>query len=88
MKADDRPPVNIVHWSFDIMVLIASAEHDTNEFQRQSDAFAQALAQAGTQSWTGAGQSFFDFVASAKRRGICGLRRTHEEAGAEKRGSR
>ena len=28
-------------------VLIASAEHDTNEFQRQSDAFAQALAQAG-----------------------------------------
>ncbi len=25
MKDDDRPPVNIVHWSFDIMVLIASA---------------------------------------------------------------
>src|SRR5205809_4805995 len=25
VKADDRPPVNIVHWSFDIMVLIASA---------------------------------------------------------------
>ena len=25
VKADDRPPVNIVHWSFDIMVLVASA---------------------------------------------------------------
>jgi len=25
VKAEDRPPVNIVHWSFDIMVLVASA---------------------------------------------------------------
>jgi cytochrome bd ubiquinol oxidase subunit I len=25
VKADDRPPVNIVHWSFDVMVLTASA---------------------------------------------------------------
>ena len=25
VKPDDRPPVNIVHWAFDIMVLIASA---------------------------------------------------------------
>jgi len=24
VKADDRPPVNIVHWSFDVMVLLAS----------------------------------------------------------------
>jgi cytochrome d ubiquinol oxidase subunit I len=25
VQADDRPPVNIVHWSFDVMVLLASA---------------------------------------------------------------
>jgi cytochrome d ubiquinol oxidase subunit I len=25
VKSDDRPPVNIVHWAFDVMVLIASA---------------------------------------------------------------
>jgi UDP-N-acetylglucosamine acyltransferase len=36
---------------------------------------SQALAQASAQSWGAAAQSFFDFVASAKRRGICGLRR-------------
>ena len=43
----------------------------------------QALAQAKTQSWGGAGQSFFDFVAGAKRRGICGLRRTAGSSGAD-----
>ena len=36
---------------------------------------SQALAQASAQSWGAAAQTFFDFVASAKRRGICGLRR-------------
>ena len=36
---------------------------------------SQALAQASAQSWSAVGQSFFDFVASAQRRGICGLRR-------------
>jgi UDP-N-acetylglucosamine acyltransferase len=36
---------------------------------------SQAVARAGAQSWGAAAQSFFDFVASAKRRGICGLRR-------------
>jgi UDP-N-acetylglucosamine acyltransferase len=36
---------------------------------------SQALAQAKAQSWGTVGQSFFDFVACAKRRGICGLRR-------------
>ena len=44
---------------------------------------SQALAQAGAQSWGAAGQSFFDFVASAKRRGICGLRRTGERDDAD-----
>ncbi len=37
---------------------------------------SQALAKAGTQSWSANAQSFFDFVAGAKRRGICALRRT------------
>jgi UDP-N-acetylglucosamine acyltransferase len=37
---------------------------------------SQALAQAGGRSWSATGQSFFDFVASAKRRGICALRTT------------
>ena len=44
---------------------------------------SQALAQAKTQSWGGAGQAFFDFVAGAKRRGICGLRRTAGSSGAD-----
>lgn len=37
---------------------------------------SQALVEASAQSWGAAGQSFFDFVASAKHRGICGPRRT------------
>ena len=36
---------------------------------------SQALVQARAQSWGAPAQAFFDFVASAKRRGICGLRR-------------
>lgn len=36
----------------------------------------QALEQAEKKSWGAAAQSFFDFVAGAKRRGICGLRRS------------
>jgi UDP-N-acetylglucosamine acyltransferase len=37
---------------------------------------SQALAQARERSWREPAQAFFDFVAGAKRRGICGLRRT------------
>ena len=44
---------------------------------------SQALAQAGARKWREPAQAFFDFVAAAKRRGICALRRTREEAGAE-----
>lgn len=36
---------------------------------------SQALAQAAEENWSGPGRAFFDFVASAKRRGICALRR-------------
>jgi UDP-N-acetylglucosamine acyltransferase len=36
---------------------------------------SQALAKASAESWTGPAQEFFDFVAGAKRRGICALRR-------------
>lgn len=44
---------------------------------------SQALAQAKAQRWGAAGQSFFDFVASAKRRGVCGLRRRGEKNAAD-----
>lgn len=44
---------------------------------------SQALAQAKAQHWGEAVQSFFDFVASAKRRGICGLRRRGEKNAAD-----
>ncbi len=43
----------------------------------------QALAQAATEEWTAPGQAFFDFVASAKRRGICALRRSRKESGTD-----
>jgi UDP-N-acetylglucosamine acyltransferase len=43
----------------------------------------QALAQARTRHGTGPGQLFFDFVASAQRRGICALRRRTEKNAAE-----
>lgn len=36
---------------------------------------SQALAQARDRTWREPAQAFFDFVADAKRRGICGLRR-------------
>lgn len=36
---------------------------------------SQALAQAGEKTWREPAQIFFDFVAAAKRRGICALRR-------------
>ena len=35
---------------------------------------SQALEQARTQAWPAPAQAFFDFVAEAKRRGICALR--------------
>jgi UDP-N-acetylglucosamine acyltransferase len=38
----------------------------------------QALEQARGRSWGESAQAFFDFVAAAKRRGICGLRRLQE----------
>ncbi len=38
---------------------------------------SQALAEARGRTWREAAQMFFDFVAAAKRRGICGLRRGH-----------
>ncbi len=37
---------------------------------------SQALEQARARNWREPAQAFFDFVAAAKRRGICGLRRT------------
>ncbi len=40
----------------------------------------QALEQARAQTWRGPALTFFDFVAAAKKRGICGFRRT---SGAE-----
>ncbi|MEO5717519.1 MAG: acyl-ACP--UDP-N-acetylglucosamine O-acyltransferase, partial [Chthoniobacterales bacterium] len=40
---------------------------------------SQALAQAGEKTWREPAQIFFDFVAGAKRRGICALRRGREE---------
>lgn len=40
---------------------------------------SQALAQAREAEWSGPAQTFFDFVAEAKRRGICARRRTRDE---------
>jgi UDP-N-acetylglucosamine acyltransferase len=37
---------------------------------------SQALARARTEEWSGPAQSFFDFVAEARRRGICAFART------------
>jgi UDP-N-acetylglucosamine acyltransferase len=42
---------------------------------------SQALAQAGERKWREPAQAFFDFVAGAKRRGICGLRRARGTGG-------
>ena len=44
---------------------------------------SQALAQARTREWGKPAQAFFDFVATAKRRGICSLRRTRGTSAAE-----
>ena len=44
---------------------------------------SQALAQARERNWREPAQAFFDFVAGAKRRGICGLRRTRGASEAE-----
>jgi UDP-N-acetylglucosamine acyltransferase len=44
---------------------------------------SQALAEARAREWGEPAQAFFDFVAAAKRRGICGLRRTRGTSGAE-----
>lgn len=40
---------------------------------------SQALEQARMKTWSAPAQAFFDFVATAKRRGICGFRRTSNE---------
>jgi UDP-N-acetylglucosamine acyltransferase len=44
---------------------------------------SQALAQAREKTWRDPAQAFFDFVASAKRRGICGLRRARPPGSAK-----
>ena len=44
----------------------------------------QALAEARTRTWDVAAQEFFDFVADAKRRGICALRRNPATKDAER----
>ena len=44
---------------------------------------SQALAQADKRKWREPAQAFFDFVAGAKRRGICGLRRTRATTDAD-----
>jgi UDP-N-acetylglucosamine acyltransferase len=44
---------------------------------------SQALAEARGRTWGGPAQEFFDFIASAKRRGICVLRRTPATIKAE-----
>jgi UDP-N-acetylglucosamine acyltransferase len=41
---------------------------------------SQALAEARSRSWRGPAQEFFDFVAKAKQRGICGMRRATKNA--------
>ncbi len=43
---------------------------------------SQALAKARAEEWPAPAQAFFDFVAGAKRRGICALRRGRDEAGS------
>ena len=44
---------------------------------------SQALTQARAREWGEPAQAFFDFVAGAKRRGICSLRRARGTSGAE-----
>jgi UDP-N-acetylglucosamine acyltransferase len=44
---------------------------------------SQALAQARTGEWIGPGRIFFDFIAQAQRRGICGFKRGRERSAAE-----
>ncbi|MGH8094419.1 MAG: acyl-ACP--UDP-N-acetylglucosamine O-acyltransferase [Chthoniobacterales bacterium] len=44
---------------------------------------SQALAQARERTWREPAQAFFDFVASAERRGICGLRRRRGASNAD-----
>jgi UDP-N-acetylglucosamine acyltransferase len=44
---------------------------------------SQALVQARAREWGKPAQAFFDFVAGAKRRGICSLRRVRDRGGAE-----
>jgi UDP-N-acetylglucosamine acyltransferase len=44
---------------------------------------SQALAQAHGRKWREPAQAFFDFVAGAKRRGVCGLRRGRGRSGEE-----
>ena len=39
---------------------------------------SQTLERANERTWGEAAQAFFDFVAAAKKRGLCGLRRTRE----------
>ncbi len=41
---------------------------------------SQALEEALTRNWSAPARAFFDFVAAAKRRGICGRRRKTDEA--------
>ncbi len=41
---------------------------------------SQALEEAGAKTWSAPAQAFFDFVAAAKKRGICGLRRERNAA--------
>ena len=44
---------------------------------------SQALTQARAREWREPAQAFFDFVAGAKRRGICSLRRARGTSGPE-----
>jgi UDP-N-acetylglucosamine acyltransferase len=43
---------------------------------------SQTLAEVRKGEWSGPAQEFFEFVAQAKQRGICALRRTRGEAGS------
>jgi UDP-N-acetylglucosamine acyltransferase len=40
---------------------------------------SQVLAQAGEREWSCAARAFFDFVATAKKRGICAYKRGEEQ---------
>jgi len=40
---------------------------------------SQVLAQAGEREWSSAARAFFDFVAAAKKRGICAYKRGEEQ---------